>query len=85
MNFYIYQLESPPAKSSLFLASLRSNNTSDAYLWSISPGAEGGHRTSIAGPENSAARLACFTVFTLRQKLIEMFYEHDQGEKLQGC
>jgi len=81
-RYYLYQLALTSTQSAQFLASLSSNAlASDDYLRSLTPPSEGDRRTSLARPQNSKARIACFR---LRVTLIEAFLNHDHGDPGQG-
>jgi len=80
--FYVYQLSLSAAQSAQFLASLSSNpRASDDYLRSLAPDDDADRRESLAAPQGSEARTACFQ---LRVTLIEAFLDHDNGDHGQG-
>lgn len=80
--FYIYQLSLSSQQSAHFLATLSSNPlASDDYLRSLAPGGEACRRESLAEPQNSAERTACFE---RRVTLIEAFLDHDNGDAGRG-
>ena len=80
--FYIYQLSLSSPQSAHFLATLSSNPlASDDYLRSLAPGGDACRRESLAEPQNSAERTACFE---RRVTLIEAFLDHDNGDAGRG-
>jgi hypothetical protein len=82
VRYYLYQLALSTAQASQFLATLSSNAlASDDYLQSLTPPPEGSRRESLARPQNSEARTACFD---LRVALIEAFLDHDHGDQGHG-